>query len=222
MILTKTIFPFFFFNPIQFNNFNCRDQQPLVEKVIDRKIYDPVLTAQIANGFALKRLLPGYFPNDSESRGYATFLEWINLSYVGDLKKTKSSRYVRACAVQYEMRMIKSFDDFARDCEYFVDVASDYRCDIALFPEMITMQLLSFLPNKSPGTAIRQLHQCEVDPVWLGRHNVLLEGYQIMIIMIYIYSSKWIETTHSLVGVKTVCQNSLKATLSLARRVDAN
>lgn len=130
-----------------------------VEKVIYRKIYDPVLTAQIANGFVLKRLLPEYFPNDKESCGYATFLEWTNLNYTGDLKKKKQSRYVRVCAVQYQMRMINSFDDFARNCEYFVDVASDYRCDILLFPEMITMQLLSFLPNKSPGRAVRELHQ---------------------------------------------------------------
>ena len=130
-----------------------------VEKVIDRKIYDPVLTAQSANGFALKSLLPEYYPNDKESCGYATFLEWVNLNYIGNLKKKINSRYVRACAVQYQMRMINSFDDFARDCEYFVDVASDYRCDIVLFPEMITMQLLSFLPNKSPGTTVRQLDQ---------------------------------------------------------------
>ena len=38
-----------------------------VEKVIDKKIYDPVLTAQLSNGFVLKRLLPDYFPNDKES-----------------------------------------------------------------------------------------------------------------------------------------------------------
>ncbi len=130
-----------------------------VEKVMDRKIYDPVLTAQVANGFVLKRLLPAYFPNDKESCGYATFLEWSNLNYSEDTKKKKKNQYVRACAIQYQMRMINSFDDFARNCEYFVDVASDYRCDIVLFPEMITMQLLSFLPNKSPGSAIRQLDQ---------------------------------------------------------------
>lgn len=130
-----------------------------VEKVMDRKIFDPVLTAQIANGFVLKRLLPDYFPNDKESCGYATFLEWVNLNYTGDLEKKKRSQYVRACAVQYQMRTINSFNDFARNCEYFVDVASDYRCDIILFPEIFTMQLLSFLPNKSPGSAIRQLDQ---------------------------------------------------------------
>lgn len=128
-----------------------------IEKVMDRKIYDPVLTAQIANGFVLKRLLPNYLPNDKESCGFATFLEWTNINYIPDSNKTKQQQYVRVCAVQYQMRMIKDFEEFASHCTYFVDAASDYRCDIVLFPEMLTMQLLSFLPNKSPGRAIRLL-----------------------------------------------------------------
>jgi predicted amidohydrolase/ribosomal protein S18 acetylase RimI-like enzyme len=128
-----------------------------VQEVIDKKIYDPVLTAQLANGFVLKRLLPDYLPTDQESAGYATFLEWPNLHYRSDLR-IKSNPYVRVCAIQYQMRMIKSFEDFAQNCEYFVDAASDYRCDIVLFPEMFTMQLLTFLPNKLPGKAVRQLH----------------------------------------------------------------
>jgi len=129
-----------------------------VRKVTDKKIYDPVLTAQLANGFVLKRLLPDYLPNDKESCGYATFLEWSNLHYRADLR-VKSNPYVRVCAVQYQMRMIKSFEEFAQNCQYFVDAASDYRCDIVLFPEMFTMQLLTFLPNKLPGKAVRQLHE---------------------------------------------------------------
>lgn len=130
-----------------------------VEKVMDKKIYDPVLTAQLANGFVLKRLLPNYLPNDKESAGYATFLEWTNYNYVSDSRARKNSPYVRVCAVQYQMRMIKDFEEFAQNCEYFVDAASDYRCDIVLFPEMFTMQLLTFLPNKEPGKAIRALNQ---------------------------------------------------------------
>lgn len=128
-----------------------------VEKVIDKKIYDPVLTAQTANGFILKELLPDYLPNDKESCGYATFLEWINYGYISGKKSKRKQQYVRAGAVQYQMRMIKDFKEFAQHCEYFVDAASDYRCDIILFPEMITMQLLSFLPNKTPSKAIRSL-----------------------------------------------------------------
>jgi len=130
-----------------------------VEKVMDRKIYDPVLTAQIANGFVLKRLLPNYLPSDKESFGYATFLEWVNINYISDLKNRKKQQYVRVCAVQYQMRMIKDFSEFAAHCEFFVDAASDYRCDIVLFPEMFTMQLLTFLPNLSPGDAIRSLSE---------------------------------------------------------------
>jgi predicted amidohydrolase/ribosomal protein S18 acetylase RimI-like enzyme len=128
-----------------------------VEKVIDKKIYDPVLTTQLANGFVLKRLLPGYLPKDKESLGYATFLEWINFDYNPEIRGYKTSQYVRVCSVQYQMRMINSFEDFAQSVEYFIDVASDYRCDIVLFPEMFTMQLLTFMPNNNPGDAIRAL-----------------------------------------------------------------
>jgi predicted amidohydrolase/ribosomal protein S18 acetylase RimI-like enzyme len=128
-----------------------------VQKVIDKKIYDPVLTAQLANGFVLMRLLPGYLPSDKESLGYATFLEWVNFDYKPDSRSLKASPYIRVCAVQYQMRMIADFEEFAQNCEYFIDVASDYRCDIILFPEMFTMQLLTFMENATPGNAIRAL-----------------------------------------------------------------
>jgi ribosomal protein S18 acetylase RimI-like enzyme len=51
------------------------------EQVMNKAVYDPVLTAQTANGFVLKGLIPNYLPGDKESRGYATFLEWTNLDY---------------------------------------------------------------------------------------------------------------------------------------------
>ena len=46
-----------------------------------------MLTAQLSNGFALQGLIPNYFPSDTESRGYATFLEWKNLDYVPGAKR---------------------------------------------------------------------------------------------------------------------------------------
>jgi predicted amidohydrolase/ribosomal protein S18 acetylase RimI-like enzyme len=130
-----------------------------VSKVIDKKIYDPVLTAQLANGFALKQILPDYLPNDKESCGYATLLEWTNFVFKSDRakKQINYSPYVRVSAVQYQMRSIKNFNEFARQCEYFVDAASDYKSDFVVFPEMITMQLLSFLKDKKPAIAIREL-----------------------------------------------------------------
>ncbi|MDO9001798.1 MAG: bifunctional GNAT family N-acetyltransferase/carbon-nitrogen hydrolase family protein [Bacteroidota bacterium] len=130
-----------------------------VEKVIDKRIYDPVLTSQLANGFSLINILPDYLPNDKESCGYATLLEWKNFGYKQNLATNHIhySPYVRVSAVQYQMRSIKSFADFARQCEYFVDASSDYKSDFVVFPEMFTMQLLSFLENKRPSDAIREL-----------------------------------------------------------------
>jgi hypothetical protein len=48
---------------------------------MSKALVDPVLTSQSANGFVLKGLIPNYFPTDSESRGWAAFLEWTNLDY---------------------------------------------------------------------------------------------------------------------------------------------
>ena len=80
-----------------------------VERVIARTLVDPVLTPQLSNGFVLKGLIPDYFPSDSESRGYATFLEWSNLDYVRARTATRRcgrSSLVRLSAVQYQMRRI--------------------------------------------------------------------------------------------------------------------
>jgi len=129
-----------------------------VEKVINRSIYDSVLTAQLSNGFSLRKVLPDYLPNDKESGGYATLLEWINYNYHSKQHdKNIPSPYVRVSAIQYQMRAINSFEEFGKYCEFFVDTASDYRSDFVVFPEKITLQLMSFLPKKKPGEAIRQL-----------------------------------------------------------------
>jgi predicted amidohydrolase/ribosomal protein S18 acetylase RimI-like enzyme len=129
-----------------------------VDKVMDKTLVDPVLTSQLANGFVLKRLLKNYLPSDEESLGWATFLEWSNLDYQPDPnRRLVAARRVRICAVQYQMRRVADFDEFAKQCEYFVDVASDYKCDFILFPELFTTQLLSFLKAERPGLAVRNL-----------------------------------------------------------------
>ena len=129
-----------------------------VDKVMSKSLVDPVLTTQLANGFVLKRLLQNYLPSDEESQGWATFLEWGNLDYQPDPnRRLVASRRVRICAVQYQMRRVAGFEEFAKQCEYFVDVASDYKCDFILFPEIFTMQLLSFIKAERPGLAVRKL-----------------------------------------------------------------
>lgn len=129
-----------------------------VDKVIDKKLVDSVLTTQLSNGFVLKRLIANYLTSDKESMGYATFLEWSNLDYIPAPRlKWERVAPVRICTVQYQMRAIDSFDDFARQVAYFVDTAADYKADFIVFPEMFTTQLLSFMPSKRPALAIREL-----------------------------------------------------------------
>ena len=152
-----------------------------VEQVVARKLYDPVLTAQLANGFALQGLIPDYMPGDAESMGYATYLEWPNLDYRPDPgRKLRSVWNQRLSLVQYMMRRIDSFEDFARQCEYYVDTAGDYHSDFVLLPELFTTQLLSLMEACHPGVAARRL--AEYTPRYLELFSDLAIKYNVNVI----------------------------------------
>jgi predicted amidohydrolase len=154
-----------------------------VEQVIGKVIVDPVLTAQTANGFALKGLIPDYVPNDDESRGYATYLEWPNFEYKRGAKRRfhHPVEPVRLAVVQYQLRTLKDFDGFAKQCEFFIDAAStDYQCDFIIFPELFTTELLSFVPTTRRGQAARKL--AEFTPQYLDLFTDLALRYNINII----------------------------------------
>ncbi len=130
-----------------------------VEEVIAKQLYDPVLTTQLANGFVLKRLIPNYLPGDEASRGYATFLEWPNLDFQPESKRrvARAVEPVRLAVVQYEVRPIDDFSRFARQTEFFVDVAADKGSDFVLFPELYTSQLLSVAPSQRAEEGARMV-----------------------------------------------------------------
>lgn len=152
-----------------------------VDEVMEHNIYDPVLTFQLLNGFVVKRLNVDYLPDDKASKSYATLMEWNNLDYKPKSKRIyRTSLPVRICAIQYEMRKIGSFEEFAAQVEYYTDVASDFHSDFAIFPEIFTTQLMSFLDEKSPSTAIRRL--TEFTPQYLELFSRLALRYDINII----------------------------------------
>ncbi|MCI3922205.1 bifunctional GNAT family N-acetyltransferase/carbon-nitrogen hydrolase family protein [Paenibacillus sp. TRM 82003] len=130
-----------------------------VEQVAMHNLYDPVLTFQLMNGFTVKRINRKYLDDDKASLSFATLMEWNNIEYQPPVTRMqyKTAFPVRICVVQYMMKKIDSFDDFASQCEYYVDVASNYRADFAVFPEIFTTQLLSFLEVKTPSLAVREL-----------------------------------------------------------------
>lgn len=140
-----------------------------VEEVIAKRLYDPVLTTQLANGFGLKRLIPGYLPGDQESRGYATFLEWDNVDFQPATKRrvARAVEPVRLAVVQYEVRPISSFESFARQAEFFVDVAADKGSDFVVFPELVTRQLLSLRESKRAEEAVRMVAEHTSDALEL-------------------------------------------------------
>lgn len=153
-----------------------------VEEVVAKQIFDPVLTSQVANGFVLKEVIADYLPSDEDSAGHATFLEWTNEDYVAPRSRRhrRATQRVRVGLVQYQMRRIRTFDDFATQVEFFVDTAGDYRADLLLFPELFTLQLLSLLEPGRPGTAARSL--AEYTPRYLDLFRDLAVRYNVNII----------------------------------------
>jgi len=152
-----------------------------ISQVTDKSIYDPVLSVQIANGFILKRVIDKYLEMDEDSAGFATYLEWTNLNYQPkQIRHYYSSNPVRICSVQYQMRKIKSFEKFSQQVKYFVDVASDYKTDFILFPELFTTQLLSFIKNKKPHAAAREL--ADFTPEFIELFKKLAVNYHVNII----------------------------------------
>ena len=64
---------------------------------------------------------------------------------------------MRVAAVQYELRSIKAFEEFAHQVEYFVDAVADYKADFVVFPELFTLQLLSIENRKVPAAEANRI-----------------------------------------------------------------
>ena len=124
--------------------------------VLEGKQRDPVIGFQLRNGFEPVGILHDYLPIDHESRGFATHMIWRN-PQVPSGETTEPARVmrrpqtVRVAAVQYQLRAVSSFEEFAHQVEYFVDVVADYKADFAVFPELFTLQLLSIENRKIPA-----------------------------------------------------------------------
>ncbi|MEH7546013.1 bifunctional GNAT family N-acetyltransferase/carbon-nitrogen hydrolase family protein [Neobacillus vireti] len=129
-----------------------------VDAVEKHSIYDPVLSFQLLQGFRIKRINTRYLPDDKASEAFATLMEWNNIDYHPKSRRVyRASDPVRICAIQYMMKKIDCLDEFTRQVEYYVSVAADFGSDFAVFPEIFTTQLMSFLEEKRPDQAVRLL-----------------------------------------------------------------
>jgi predicted amidohydrolase/GNAT superfamily N-acetyltransferase len=140
---------------------HAKDMSPqeYIKKVKSKEFYDPILTFQLSNDFDVKQVLTGYLPEDKDSKGFATLLEWPNIYY--DPSKAKlfgaQKTTARLGCVQWKMRKLNSIDDLLQQVEYFIDALSDYRCDVAIFPEFFNAPLMGLEEHKTSVDAIRYL-----------------------------------------------------------------
>ena len=139
-----------------------------LELVAAGKIHDPVIRFQLANGFEPVGVLEGYMPADERSLGNAALMMWRNPYVERDQPKQmripRGVDAVRIATCQLQARAVKDFDEFIRNIRYFVDVAADYGSDFIVFPELCTLQLLSFEQEElSPAEAIEKLTEYTAD-----------------------------------------------------------
>jgi len=127
--------------------------QEYAYQVVAGEFRDLVLSFQLREGFVLRGVMSNYL-KDSKSGNHASLIEWLNPDYKAPVG---GSRKVRVACVQYQMRKLKSFADFARQITYFTDVAADYESDFVLFPELVTVQLLSQTETLSPHEGMSRL-----------------------------------------------------------------
>lgn len=151
--------------------------QEYVFEVVRGKRSDPTLSFQLSNGLVVLDVVPGYL-EDPDSGGFATLLEWLNPEYVASVglesreyeaetenhqeqlaRAHRRAGRVRIAAMQYLLRPIDSFSDFATQARFFVNSAREYGSHFVLFPEYFSMQLLSYLREPAPARAVRRLAQ---------------------------------------------------------------
>ncbi|MFC3680315.1 carbon-nitrogen hydrolase family protein [Bacterioplanoides pacificum] len=152
-----------------------------IDRVARRDIYDPILSFQLANDFQVKRLLKKYLPEDEDSSGYATLLEWNNILFEPKdtvLEARKST--VRVGSVQWQMRTVNSVEELLSQVEYFVDTVSDYQSDFIVFPEFFNAPLMGLEEHTNQTEAIRAL--AEFTPLFRERMSQMAIEYNANII----------------------------------------
>lgn len=149
-----------------------------------------------AKGFALRCVLKNYL-RDKRSANHASLIEWLNPDYQ---PPAKGARKVRVACIQYQMRKVKSFADFAGQVTYFVDIASDYRSDFVLLPELFTVQLLSQVDALSPQEGMKKL------AAYTPRFIRLMQGLAVKFCMTIIAGSHPVFKGGRLLNIGHVCR----------------
>ncbi len=158
------------------------DAEAYFNAVRDGVVRDPVAQFQMRAGFEPVMLLENYLPEDKASGGMAALMAWRNPEATAGLESQPATRYdpqlVRVTAAQLQARPAETLDELVGTVQYFVKVASSYRSDFIVFPELFSLAALAGQPAETaPDVAIRAL--AEETPRFIDlvselaiRHNV--------------------------------------------------
>lgn len=143
------------------------------------ELKDLVLSFQLREGFVVRGILKNYI-TDPHSKNNASLIEWLNPDYAPT--ENSGERKVRVACVQYQVRRIDSFEDFADQVEYFAQTARDYRADFLVFPEFFSVQLLSIpeLRDVDASEGIARLADMEAEFIELMRRMAIECGTHIV------------------------------------------
>lgn len=128
-----------------------------IDGVKRKEIYDPVMSFQLSNDFHVKKVLTGYLRADTESKSYATLLEWNNIYYQPRKQALGQRSFVRLGVVQLQMRSVRDLAAFFDQIEFFIEAVSGYQSDFVCFPEYINAPLMAPFNAEGAAGAIRKL-----------------------------------------------------------------
>ena len=152
-----------------------------IQKVRNKEIYDPVLSFQLSNDFHVKKVLKGYMPEDDQSMEYAILLQWDNVYYSAQARRSFTpSSYVRLGLIQWQMRSYRDLDELFSQIEFFIDAVSNYKSDFALLPELFNGPLMAAFNDLNEAEAMRKL--AEYTPEIKERFLQLAIRYNVNII----------------------------------------
>jgi len=128
-----------------------------IQKVKAKEIYDPVMTFQLSNEFHVKKVLTNYLDIDTDSKAYASLLEWNNIYHVPKKRLIGGRSIVRIGVVQFAMRTTRDLKAFFENVEFFIDAVSGYKADFIVFPEYVNAPLMAKYNENTPADAVRKL-----------------------------------------------------------------
>jgi predicted amidohydrolase len=89
---------------------------------------------------------------------------------------------IRVATLQYYIRPVTSFEEFHAQVKGLVDTAADYKCQLVVFPEYFTLQLLTLgdvqrpIPEQLDGLAHERERFVEMMSSFARRHGVYISA----------------------------------------------